>query len=90
MVKTIIFSSPDKPFTYTGKGTARRQAIINEYQPEIEAMFEAIAISSHSEVDLPSSWSKTETLRFIRNVVHTVLERDIADDADIFQFGGDR
>ncbi|THG97884.1 hypothetical protein EW026_g4198 [Hermanssonia centrifuga] len=87
--ETIIFSSPDKPFTYTGKGTARRQAIINEYQPEIEAMFEAIAISSHSEVDLPSSWSKTETLRFIRNVVHTVLERDIADDADIFQFGGD-
>ncbi|KAJ3557213.1 hypothetical protein NM688_g1592 [Phlebia brevispora] len=86
----IIFSSPSKPFMYTGKGTARRQAIIALYQPEIEALYEAMNAAPQVDIAPPISWTESEILKFTRDVVHSVLRRDIPDGADIFQFGCDR
>ena len=38
----IIVSSPSKPFTYTAKSTPRRSAIINEYKPDIDALYATV------------------------------------------------
>lgn len=85
----ILVASASKPFAYTAKGTARRQAVINEYDEEIEAMYSS-AESTTLKVEPPASWDETNTKGFIRNVVGTVLKRHVDDGADIFRFGCDR
>ena len=67
----IIFALPNKPFSYTGKGTARRQAIIKEYDPEIEALYQDSEMLA--EVTPPSCWDASSTLDFVRSVVQKVL-----------------
>ncbi|KAF7798295.1 hypothetical protein EIP86_009514 [Pleurotus ostreatoroseus] len=85
----ILVASTSKPFAYTAKGTARRQAVINEYDEEIEAMYSS-AESTSSKVEPPVSWDETNTKGFIRDVVATVLKRHVDESADIFRFGCDR
>ncbi len=88
-LEMIIFSSPSKPFTYTAKGTARRQVVIDDYAREIEALYNATT-TGRSEVVAPSDWSDGQTLNFVREVVKTALRRDVEDEVDIFQYGCDR
>ncbi|KAF9261014.1 acetyl-CoA synthetase-like protein [Marasmius fiardii PR-910] len=38
----ILFANPDKPFKYTGKGTARRPLILEDYKDEITKLYEGI------------------------------------------------
>lgn len=38
----ILVTSPKKPFMYTAKKTARRQAIVMEYDEEIDALCAAV------------------------------------------------
>ena len=85
-----MFSLPGKPFTYSGKGMARRPAIINEYAEEIDALYDMVSNTTEGEFEAPTSWSETETLHFVRSVVFTALGRDVADGVDLFQFGCDR
>ncbi|KAI0318669.1 acetyl-CoA synthetase-like protein [Amylostereum chailletii] len=85
----ILVASPSKPFTYTAKMTPRRQAILNTYSPEIEALYSTVAETSDIGVDLPSSWSQSETLIFIRDVIAKVMKTPVADDVDVFQHGCD-
>lgn len=86
----ILVSTPSKPFTYTAKSTARRQAIINDYADEIEALYTAIDETTQSHILPPSAWTHDETLNFVRAVVTKVLKRSIEDTDDIFQHGCDR
>ena len=86
----IIFSTPSKPFAYSVKGTARRQAVISDYTDEINALYEANAGSTKVEVPVPSTWAAEETRTFVREVVYKALGSDIGVDTDIFQFGCDR
>ena len=83
----IMLSVPGKPFSYTGKGTTRRQVIIKEYTTEIEAMYDSsVALT---EIAAPQSWSQSDTLHFVRSVIRKVLG-DVGDGVDIFQSGCDR
>ncbi|PSR72124.1 hypothetical protein PHLCEN_2v12004 [Hermanssonia centrifuga] len=84
----IILSTGEKPFTYTAKGTARRQVVIDDYAREIEALYNATT-TGRSEVVAPSDWSDGQTLNFVREVVKTALRRDVEDEVDIFQYGCD-
>lgn len=86
----IIFALPHKPFTYTGKGTPRRHAIINNYEEEIGALYKQVEPGSLMEVTPPTEWNKTETLAFVRSVVTKGLGRYVEDGADVFRFGCDR
>ena len=86
----IIVSKPSKPFQYTAKSTPRRQTIINEYEEEINALYDAIADSSQSEISAPRQWDLINTLDFVRSVVGKVLPQNVDDTADIFQSGCDR
>jgi hypothetical protein len=86
----IIVATPSKPFTYTGKGTARRPAIIALYEDEINMLYSTFPASSSTVVDVPKLSSIEETTAFVRQVVVTVLDKEVTEDANIFQHGCDR
>ncbi|EIN04342.1 acetyl-CoA synthetase-like protein [Punctularia strigosozonata HHB-11173 SS5] len=85
----ILVASPDKPFLYTPKGSIRRQATLNEYEAEIEALYTSIEESSQSDIAAPTEWNSESTLDFVRKTVHTVLKAAITDEDDLFQYGCD-
>ena len=86
----ITVSSPEKPFTYTAKGTTRRQTIIADYAQEIDALYTSAKEKASAEIQLPSSWDYEGILMFMRQLVYSVLNRHIQDDDDMFQYGCDR
>lgn len=85
----VLVASSSKPFTYTAKGTARRQAVLKEYADEIEALYSS-AESTSPNIEPPTAWDEEKSKDFIQRVVATVLKRHVDDDADIFRFGCDR
>jgi hypothetical protein len=86
----ILVASPSKPFAYTDKGTLRRKAVINSYEPEIKALYAAVDETSQSQVELPASWSTNDSLDFVRTIVSNVMKRRVCDTDDLFQHGCDR
>lgn len=86
----ILISSPSKPFTYTGKGTPRRPAIIDAYAPEIEALYATVDKTTQSTTTPPDSWTAEKSLRYVREIVKKVMARLVGDEQDIFQYGCDR
>ncbi|THH32206.1 hypothetical protein EUX98_g1995 [Antrodiella citrinella] len=85
----ILVSSPNKPFEYTAKFSARRQAIIAAYDPEIEALYATVDETTQPDLSAPSSWEMGETLEFVRTIVNKVLKTSAADGDDIFHQGCD-
>lgn len=86
----IIVSTPSKPFTYTGKMTARRPAIIADYEPEIEALYAAVEATTRTLVAFPPSWTPEASLVFARTLIGSVLKQEVSDEDDVFQHGCDR
>lgn len=87
----ILVSSPSKPLTFTAKLTPRRQAIINEYSEEIEALYSAADTSARAADNIPPPvhWTLEETTAFIRKIVASVLDLQIPDTDDLFLHGCD-
>ncbi|TCD61564.1 putative NRPS-like protein biosynthetic cluster [Steccherinum ochraceum] len=86
----IMVTSPDKPFSYTAKNTARRQAIIKEYESEIEALYAAAADSTQAgDLSPPDAWDVSSTVDLIRLIVGRVVKTPLADRDDFFQKGCD-
>ncbi|KAK7470228.1 hypothetical protein VKT23_001662 [Stygiomarasmius scandens] len=86
----ILVASPSKPFTYTAKNTTRNPAIIREYTPEIEALYDSLEESTQANVPAPEKWDLESSTGFVRDVVKKVLaNEDIRDEDDLFQVGGD-
>jgi hypothetical protein len=86
----ILVESSAKPFTYTAKNTPRRQAIINEYEPEIDAAYQAVRESSQTDVPSPESWDEISVLNFVRAIVQRVMGKLVGDDVNLFEHGCDR
>lgn len=86
----IIVTDPAKPFTYTAKNTLRRQAIVAEYDPEIEALYAAVDETTQADLSPPTSWDLPSTTDFVRAVVTRVLKQPVKDNDDIFQQSCDR
>lgn len=86
----ILVASPSRPFTYTAKGSARRQAVIADYAAEIKELYAAVSETIQEEISAPLDWSLPQTLEFIRTTISNVLTATVDDDADIFQHGCDR
>ena len=69
----------------------RNNAIIREYVPEIEAIYNSLDESTQSSVPAPAQWDLESCTDFVRAVVKKVLSiEDIGDEDDVFQRGGDR
>lgn len=86
----ILVAIPSKSFTYTAKNTARRQAVIVDYADEIDAVYAAVQETTQPHISIPSEWTHSSTLTFIRIIVAEVLKREIPDDEDLFESGCDR
>ncbi|KAG7091792.1 putative NRPS-like protein biosynthetic cluster [Marasmius oreades] len=85
----ILVGSPSKPFTYTAKNTARRQAILHDYDEEISKIYETVSETTQSEISPPTSWNLGSTTSFVRAVVASVLTHAVKDEDDLFQHGCD-
>lgn len=90
MLQMIVVAKPSKPFMYTAKSTARRQAIINDYDEEINALYDAVEESTQADLILPSEWDFPHALCFVREVVGRVLKNPVSDTDDLFRKGCDR
>ena len=86
----IIVASPSKPFVYTAKMTARRQAILADYDSEINALYDTIENASQVDIPIPAEWTPSQSLDYVRHVLHKIMTQKVADDVDIFQHGCDR
>lgn len=86
----ILVAKSDKPFQYTAKSTARRQAIINEYKDEIDAVYSAVEATTQSSIPFPQVWDIMSATEFVRAIISSVLVHEVKDDDDIFQHGCDR
>lgn len=86
----ILVSSPRKPFVLTAKLTARRQAVIAEYEPEIDALYDAVDETAQAAKGFPNEWTEQNSLEFARNLINGVLKVPVKDDDDIFQHSCDR
>ncbi|KAH7907693.1 hypothetical protein BJ138DRAFT_455649 [Hygrophoropsis aurantiaca] len=85
----IIVSHPSKPFTYTAKSTARRQAILADYEDEINILYDVVEASTQSNIPPPAHWGQTVATDFIRKVVTAIMQTAVTDHDDIFQHGCD-
>jgi len=86
----ITVASPSKPFSYTAKMTARRQAILKDYDEEINALYNSVEQTSQIDVPLPVAWTLSQSLDYVRHIIHKVMTQEVADRVDIFQHGCDR
>jgi hypothetical protein len=89
-IQMIAVASPSKPFVYTAKMTARRQAILKDYDPEINALYDMVEKTSQVDIPVPAEWTPSQSLDYVRRILHKVMAQNVADDVDIFQHGCDR
>ena len=90
LLQMIIVALPSKPFTYTVKGTPRREAVINGYSAEISSLYQAVGKTAQEQISPPRSWRYEDNLPFTRVVVQNVMGKSLADEENIFEAGGDR
>jgi hypothetical protein len=86
----IILAKPSKPFTFTGKGSIRKTAVVADYADEIESTYAAVEAATSANVEAPKQWTKDSAVDFVRAVVLKVMESKVGDKDDIFQHGADR
>lgn len=86
----ILVTSPDKPFMYTAKGSTRRGAILNQYEAEINSCYEEVERSATVDTPELKDFGAESVRNFIRQVVTSVMDKQVPDDVDIFQSGCDR
>ena len=89
-VQMIIVASPSKPFLYAAKMTPRRQAILKDYDEEINALYHGAEQRSQIDVPLPIEWTSSKSLDYVRRITHKVMAKKVTDVVDIFQHGCDR
>jgi hypothetical protein len=93
----IIVTPPDKPLELTAKGTARRQACLNAFKDEIEAVYseaeESSSSCSPSDPDIcpPAEWTMESVESFVTRCIKKVVPNGSKLDADddLFQNGCD-
>ncbi|KAJ7103042.1 hypothetical protein B0H15DRAFT_810726 [Mycena belliarum] len=85
----ILVADPSKPIELTAKGTPRRQAVLNTYDPEIRSVYAAVEESSQTHLTAPDTYAAQGSLNFVRHVVSKVMREMPGDDDDIFQHGCD-
>ena len=70
--------------------TVRRQAVLNDYEPEINALYETVDKATEMDIPKPETWTLKHTLTYTRQVVAKVMKTDIGDNDDLFTYGCDR
>ncbi|KAF5350345.1 hypothetical protein D9758_012816 [Tetrapyrgos nigripes] len=87
--ETILIAKPTKPFQFTAKRTLRRQAVLSDYEEEIETLYSSMEASIQANAPLPSAWDSDSIGEFVSSVVLGVLNRSVNKSADLFEQGCD-
>lgn len=86
----IIVASQDKPFTFTGKGTLRRIPILQDYENEINTLYDTQEHhASSATFNVPAEWTSNSCTKFVETIVHSLFPGVTLDD-DLFDKGADR
>ncbi|KAF8161947.1 hypothetical protein K438DRAFT_1909851 [Mycena galopus ATCC 62051] len=78
----ILVAKPNKPFTYTAKMTARRQAVIADYEDEIGVLYDTVEDTASLNIPALVNWDADAILLFCCN-------HRLGDDDDMFHHGCD-
>ncbi|KAF8889051.1 hypothetical protein BD779DRAFT_1469959 [Infundibulicybe gibba] len=84
----ILVAKPSKPFAYTSKGAPKRPAILQDYNDEIENLYNMV--NDSAQLIPPKEWSAESSLAFVRAAVNGILNQVAGDNDDIFERGCDR
>ncbi|CAL1709825.1 unnamed protein product [Somion occarium] len=85
----IVITSSSKPFSYTAKGSTRRGTVLSDYEEEINACYDEVEKSANIDTTALDNLEPESIRGFIRQVVTDVMDKEVADDVDIFQCGCD-
>ena len=86
----ILLTSPAKPLSFTPKGTPRRKTILDDYDTEINALYDTVESSIEAGGLALTSFSDFDVTSFIRETVRDVMKGAVEDTDDLFQHGCDR
>ncbi|KAJ7164463.1 hypothetical protein C8R46DRAFT_901759 [Mycena filopes] len=85
----ILVADPLRPIELTAKGTPRRQAAIEAYRHEIQAIYDSVEASSLTYLVGPEQFNPASSINFVREVVTEVMIKAPGDEEDILQHGCD-
>ncbi|KAJ9237119.1 putative nonribosomal peptide synthetase [Paecilomyces variotii] len=83
----IGIASKDKPFKTTPKGTTQRRLVNNDYEPEINTIYERTGNEDHG--GLPDALDEAGIREYIRGLVSKTLEKPVSDEEDFYSAGLD-
>lgn len=86
----ILVAKQPKPFSFTAKGTCRRQATLKDYADEIDELYKSVDEIAQRDIVPPLTWTAEESVAFVRRVVSSIMERPLGDEDDMFVHGCDR
>ncbi|KAG6837399.1 putative NRPS-like protein biosynthetic cluster [Arthromyces matolae] len=84
----ILATAPSKPFQYTPKGTPRRHVVLDLYEEEINALYQAVESSSRIVIPAPKYFDELTSLGFVRRVITSILTNRSLNDHDDFFLNG--
>lgn len=84
----IGVSSPRKPFKTTAKGSTQRRFVIQDYEAEINDIYAKSDYES-AATELPGDATLHNVQDYVRGVVSTMLESELADQTDFYTAGFD-
>ncbi|TFK37310.1 hypothetical protein BDQ12DRAFT_713657 [Crucibulum laeve] len=86
----VIVASPSRPFVATDKGTVRQKETLAKYAEEIDAAYEKLESNDGGmDKETMAALSPQEVLQYVRDAVHRVSGKQVADDTDLFEAGLD-
>lgn len=86
----ILVTSPSKPLSFTPKGTPRRKTILDDYDTEINALYDTVENSVEAGGPALTNFAESDVTSFIRETVRGVMKGAVEDSDDLFQHGCDR
>ena len=92
-MQMILVASPERPLLYTVKGTLRRQATLDQYKDEIDALYAAAETNAQEGLVAPLEWTQETIRNLVRQAIEKTMRKDIShidDDLDLFDWGLDR
>lgn len=87
----IIIAPHDKPFATTDKGTVKTKETLDRFENEITSRYTNLEEGKGEEWAFDGSITNPDDVRnYLRKAVKTLLNRDVADTADLFDQGEHR
>jgi aryl carrier-like protein len=88
MKNRIGIASKTKPFKKTPKGTVQRRSVLRDFEKEIDAIYTQ-SLDDEFDRDLPENLDSESVLKYVRQTIAHVLEKEIAPTQDFYGAGLD-